>query len=109
MSIPSKIFCKILIDRMKIAVDSKLGQDQAGFRKGKSCANKLRNIIEQCTEWQRQLIINSVDFEKAFDSIGRPQRKRMENLKSSTEYHQNIIKCSVGKTSGNNLLVRYKV
>ena len=29
----------------------------------------LRNIIEQCTEWQRQLYINYVDFEKAFESI----------------------------------------
>ena len=31
----------------------------------------MRNIIEQCTEWQRQLYINFVDFEKAFDSIHR--------------------------------------
>ena len=29
----------------------------------------LRNIIEQYTEWKRQLYINVKDFEKAFDSI----------------------------------------
>ena len=29
----------------------------------------LRNITEQCTEWQRQLYINDVDFDKAFPSI----------------------------------------
>ena len=31
----------------------------------------LRNITEQCTEWQRQLYISIVDFEKAFDNIHR--------------------------------------
>ena len=29
----------------------------------------LCNITEQCTEWQRQLYINDVDFDKAFSSI----------------------------------------
>lgn len=74
LSIPSKAFSKIIIDRIKTAVDKQLRQEQAGFRKGKSCCDQifvLRNIIEQCTEWQRQLIINFIDFEKAFDSIHR--------------------------------------
>ena len=40
--------------------------------KRKGCIDQiftLRNIIEQCTEWQRKLYLNCVDFEKAFDSI----------------------------------------
>ena len=31
----------------------------------------LAYITEQCTEWQRQLCINFVDFQKAFDSVHR--------------------------------------
>ncbi|KAK1804715.1 hypothetical protein P4O66_003535 [Electrophorus voltai] len=31
----------------------------------------LRNIIEQCIEFQRPLLINFIDFKKAFDSIQR--------------------------------------
>ena len=31
----------------------------------------LRNIIEQCTEWQRGLYISFFDFQKAFDSVHR--------------------------------------
>lgn len=31
----------------------------------------MRNIIEQCIEWQNKIIINFVDFEKAFDSLNR--------------------------------------
>ena len=74
LSIPSKILAKIIITRIIDAVDQNLRREQAGFRKGKGCTDQifaLRNIIEQCTEWQRKLYINFVDFEKAFDSIHR--------------------------------------
>ncbi|RUS68624.1 hypothetical protein EGW08_023614 [Elysia chlorotica] len=74
LSIPSKILSKIIIQRISEAVDQQLRNEQAGFRKGRGCCDQiftLRNIIEQCTEWQRQLYINFVDFEKAFDSIHR--------------------------------------
>ena len=63
---------KIIISRMADAVDHLLRKEQAGFRKGRGCIDHifaLRNIIEQSTEWQRQLYVNFVDFEKAFDSI----------------------------------------
>lgn len=74
LSIPSKILSRIKIDRIKTAVDAKIRQEQASFREGKGCCDQvftLRNIIEQYTEWQRQLIINFIDFEKAFDSLHR--------------------------------------
>ena len=74
LSVPSKILAKLIIRRISEAVDQQLRQEQAGFRKGRGCTDQiftLRNIIEQCTEWQRQLYINYVDFEKAFDSIHR--------------------------------------
>ena len=72
LSIPSTILEKIIIRPISEAVDQQLRQEQAGFRKGRGCTDQiftLRNIIEQCTEWPRQLYINYVDFEKAFDSI----------------------------------------
>lgn len=74
LSIPSKILAKIIIQRISDAIDKQLRKEQAGFRKGRGCVDHiftLRNIIEQCTEWPRQLYINFVDFEKAFDSIHR--------------------------------------
>ena len=74
LSVPSKILAKLIIKRISEAVGQQLRQEQAGFRKGRGCIDQiftLRNIIEQCTEWQRQLYINYVDFEKAFDSIHR--------------------------------------
>jgi len=54
LSVPSKIFCKVLLMRIEAAIDSKLRQEQAGFRNGKRCIEQifaLQNIIEQCLEW----------------------------------------------------------
>jgi hypothetical protein len=74
LSIPSKVFCRVLISRITEAVDKKIRQEQVGFRKGRGCIDHifvLRNILEQCHEWQRKLLVNFVDFEKAFDSLHR--------------------------------------
>ena len=75
ISVPGKVFCKILLIRIDEEIDSKLREEQAGFRKGRGCIDQilaLRNIIEQCLEWNKELHINFVDFKKAFDSVHRP-------------------------------------
>lgn len=74
LSIPSKVLCRIILDRIQEALDHQLRQEQAGFMKDKSCTDHiatLRIIIEQCVEWQNPLYINFVDFEKVFDSLDR--------------------------------------
>ena len=74
LSVPSKIFCRILIDRIKMGVDEKLRQEQSGFRQGRGTLEQmftLRNILEQCMEWQAPIYVNFVDFRKAFDSVIR--------------------------------------
>jgi len=74
LSVPSKIFCIILIDRTKKGVDERLCQEQAGFKQGGGTVEQtftLRNILEQCMEWQALIYVNFVDFRKAFDSVTR--------------------------------------
>ena len=74
LSTPSKVFCSILLKRIENELDNKLREEQAGFRKGRGCTDQifaLRNIIEQCLEWNTPLFINFVDFRKAFDSVYR--------------------------------------
>ena len=59
---------------MWAGVNSKLRDEQAGFRSGRGTVEQifiLRNIIEQVVEWQATLYITFVDFEKAFDSVHR--------------------------------------
>ena len=41
LSIPSKVFCIILISRIIESVDKKLRQEQAGFRKGRGCTDHI--------------------------------------------------------------------
>ena len=91
LSVPSKILAKIIIQRIADTVDQQLRREQAGFRKGKRCTYQiftLRNIIEQCTEWRRQLYINFLDFEKAFDSV---QRESLWRILRAYEIPQQII------------------
>lgn len=74
LSIPSKILSRIILERLRNALDQKLRPEQAGFRQDKSCTDHiatLRIIIEQSNEWQSPLYINFIDFEKAFDSVDR--------------------------------------
>ena len=60
-SIPSKVFCRIL-----------LGRIDSGFRRERGSTDQifaLKNIIVQCVEWNAPLHINVIDFRKAFDSL----------------------------------------
>ncbi|CAH8567532.1 unnamed protein product [Schistosoma intercalatum] len=74
LSIPGKVFNRVLLNRMKDCVDAQLRDQQAGFRKGRSCTDQiatLRIIVEQSIEWNSSLYINFIDYEKAFDSVDR--------------------------------------
>ena len=54
-SVPSKVFGRVLIDRIRDGVNSKLRDEQAGLRSGRGTVEHifiLRNIIEQVAELQ---------------------------------------------------------
>ena len=70
----SKILSRIILDRIKSTLDSLLRDEQAGFRRERSCTDQiatLRIIIEQSLEWNSGLFLAFIDFEKAFDSVDR--------------------------------------
>ena len=106
LSVPSKILAKIIIKRISKAIEEKLREEQAGFRRERGCTDQifaLRNIIEQCSEWQRKLYVNFVDFEKAFDSIHRDSLWKILRHYGIPTKVVNVIKsyyknfsCSVG-------------
>ena len=83
-------------------MDHQVRTEQASFREGKGCTDQifaLRNIIEQCTEWQRQLYINLVDFEKAFDSIHRDSLWRILRMYGIPQQIVLLIKSSYANFS----------
>ena len=74
LSVPGKVLNRVILDRVKDAVDPQLRDQQPGFRRNRSCADQissLRIIIEQSLEWNSPLYINFIDYEKAFDSVDR--------------------------------------
>ena len=106
-SSPSKIFCRVVVNRLSTAV-YELRKEQAGYRQGRGCAEHiftLRDMIEQCTEWQRMLYIGFVDFQKAFDSVHRDclwSILRMYGIPSRNEaaikHFYTDFSCSVGSS-----------
>ncbi|VDP86994.1 unnamed protein product [Schistosoma mattheei] len=64
---------------MKDAVDTQLRDQQAGFRRDRSCTEQIATlwiIVEQSVEWNSSLHINFIDYEEAVyarysTSIGR--------------------------------------
>ena len=73
MAVAAKVLSRIVITRIGDGVNIKLRQEQAGFRKGRGTVEQifiLRNIIEQCIEWNSNLYVCFVN-EKAFDRVDR--------------------------------------
>ncbi|CAH8459102.1 unnamed protein product [Schistosoma turkestanicum] len=97
LSIPGKVFNRVLLNRMKDFVDAQLRDQQAGFRKDRSCTDQiatLRIIVEQSIEWNSPLYINFIDYEKAFDSVDRKTLWRLLRHYGVPEKIVNIIRNS---------------
>ena len=85
----------ILLNRLKDSIDLKLREQQAGIRSNRSCSEQiftLRNIIEQCTEFQQPIFLNFVEFKKAFDSIHRESLWKIAALYGIPQKYIKIIK-----------------
>ncbi|CAH8471399.1 unnamed protein product [Schistosoma rodhaini] len=97
LSIPGKVFNRVLLNRMKDSVDAQLRDQQAGFRKDRSCTDQiatLRIIVEQSIEWNSSLYINFIDYEKAFDSVDRTTLWKLLRHYGVPEKIVNIIRNS---------------
>ncbi|VDP05183.1 unnamed protein product [Schistosoma curassoni] len=82
---------------MKDAVDAQLPDQQAGFRKDRSCTDRiatLRIIVEQSIEWNSSLYINFIDYEKAVDSVDRRTLRKLLRHYGVPEKIINIVRNS---------------
>ena len=67
-----KLFSRMLCMRIQPTLIAQQSTDQAAYRQGFSTEDHLlaaRLIIEGCREYQADLYIGLVDFEKAFDTV----------------------------------------
>ena len=92
LSILCKVFCRIILERLKHALHYKLGCEQAGFRKdNKFCTDHivfLRIFFKQSTEWQTPLYMIFIDFQEAFDRV---ERNVIWQLTGHYGVHQSLL------------------
>ena len=74
LSVPSKVFTKVISNRLKPRVEHLLRESQCGFRKGRGCNDQiytLRVLMEKAREFHQPLYMCFIDLRKAYDSVNR--------------------------------------
>ena len=64
LSIPCKVFCLVILNLIRMAMDQRNREEQSRFRAGRCCSDKifaLTNIGAQFIEWNALIFINFVD------------------------------------------------
>ena len=95
LSVAGKAFAWIILNRMRTAADSRLRENQAGFRGGRGCIDQifsLKILMEKCLEYNIPGVVTFVDFKAAFDSVHRPSLWKILREYCIPEKVVNIIK-----------------
>lgn len=117
VSVPGKVYSRILETRLRVEVENKLEETQSGFRPGRSVQDHiftLRQVIEKTIEYDRDLYLCFIDLEKAFDRVPwqelwRVLKKREvspELLKAIQSFYK-VSRCYV--RTGNNSSEEFRV
>lgn len=80
LSVPGKIFSRILLERIKVITETTTRESQFGFRPGRGTVDAIfvvRQIMEKANEHRVPLHLNFVDFKAAFDTVWRKALWRM--------------------------------
>ena len=74
LSIPGKIFAKILDARIRQVTEGQVMEEQAGFRVGRGCRDQIfvmRQLAEKTIEKDGKMYAAFIDLEKAYDKVWR--------------------------------------
>ncbi len=74
LSVPGKVYGRILNERMMKITDMNVGDEQGGFRKGRGCVDQIfvvKILVEKYLEKNRKLFAAFMDLEKAYDRVDR--------------------------------------
>jgi hypothetical protein len=99
LSVRGKVLNRVLLEKMKEEVDPMLQDQQAGFRRNRSCVNQIASvciIVEQSPEWNSPIYVNFIHYEKAFDRVDRGALwKLQERLPADQQKHNNAFNSNV--------------
>ena len=91
LSIPGKVFSRILLNRIHDRAENAISESQFGFRPGRGTVDAIfivKQLIEKAREHNIKLHFNFVDFKAAFDTIWR---KALWKMLLSIGVDQNIV------------------
>ncbi len=74
LSVPGKIYGRILNERMMKITDKSVDDKQGGFWKGRGCVNQIfavKILVEKYLEKDRKLFAAVMDLEKAYDRVDK--------------------------------------
>ncbi len=74
LSVPGKIYGRILNERMMKITDKSVGDEQGGFRKGRGCVDQIfavKMLVKKYLEKDRKLFAAFMALEKAYDRVAR--------------------------------------
>lgn len=74
LSVPYKIFSKVLAKRLEPLVENVMGEYQCGFRRNRATTDHIftiRQTLEKCHEYNIPIHQLFIDFKQAYDSINR--------------------------------------
>ncbi|KAK3893161.1 hypothetical protein Pcinc_003002 [Petrolisthes cinctipes] len=74
LSVPGKVYGKVLTERLMEVTGNKVSEEQGGFRKGRGCVDQifaLKSIVEKYIGKGKKLYAAFMDLEKAYDRVDR--------------------------------------
>ena len=81
----SKILLRIILERIRVKTETKIADEQAGFRQGRGTRDQITNLrilMHKACEHQQPLYMCFVDFKKAFDSREKQKAKTRNDIKN---------------------------
>ena len=74
LSVPGKVYGRVLIEKVREVTEELVGEEQCGFRKGRGCIDQvfvMRQLTEKFVSKGKCLYASFMDLEKAYDRIDR--------------------------------------
>ena len=102
----SKILLKIIQKRLAKKLDEEINIVQAGFRPNRGTRDhifNLRNIIEKCREYNKDLYACFIDYSKAFDCV---EHRKMWNIMLEMGFSRHLVRLIESLYEGQEAAVR---
>ena len=83
LSIPDKVYGRILIERVRVLTEGMIGEEQCGFRSGRGCVDHvfvMKQMSEKFCGKNKSLFVAYMGLEKAYDRIDRDAMWRVLSM-----------------------------